>query len=131
MGYTKDNMTLYGHAIMCGGNKVTITPSSSPVVWGPHAPAVGGESSPAPPDFSADTLGAFLPSHDNTSGSPPKYTGMVRGVFETKAKATGGSGAYAIEPGAPPGFRLLWIVLLKKVEVPANSFVCVGSNVLD
>ena len=93
------------------------------MVWVPHAPAVGGESSPPPPDFSADTLGAFLPSHDNTSGVP-KYTGMVRGVFETKAKAGGGSGAYTLEPGAPPGFSPLWIALLKKVEVPANSFVC-------
>ena len=102
------------------------------MVWVPHAPAVGGESSPAPPDFSADTLGAFLPSHDDTSGVP-KYAGMVRSVFETKAKAGGGSGGggYAIEPGAPQGSSALWIALSKKVEVPANSFVCVGSNVLD
>ena len=75
------------------------------------------------------TLGAFLPSHDNTSGVP-KYAGMVRGVFETKAKTGGGRGAYAIEPGVPPGLSPLWILLLKKVEVPANSFVCVGSPVL-
>ena len=121
-----NNLTLYGHAITRGGTRVTITPSHSPVVWVPHAPAVGGESSPAPPDFSADTLGAFLPSHDNTTGVP-KYAGMVRGVFEMKAKAGGSSGAYAIEPGAPPGFGPLWIALLKKIEAPANSFVCVGS----
>ena len=127
-----NNLTLYGHSITRGGTKVTITPSTSPVVWVPQAPAVGGESSSDPPDFSAETLGAFLPSHDDTSGVP-KYAGMVRSVFETKAKAGGGSGGggYALLPGAPPGFSPLWIALLKKVEVPANSFVCVGSNVLD
>ena len=128
-----NNVTMYGHAITRGGTKVTITPSPSPVVWVPQAPAVGGEHSTASPDFSADTLGAFLPSHDSASGVP-KYAGMVRGVFEVKAKASGNSGAeaaYAIEPGAPPGMSPLWIVLLKKVEVPGNTFVCVGSNVLD
>ena len=132
---------MYGHAITRGGTKVTITPSTSPVVWVPQAPAVGGEHSTASPDFSADTLGAFLPSHDTGGGGPgsgvPKYVGMVRSVFEVKAKASG-SGAtlattppYAIEPAAPPGMSPLWIVLLKKVEVPGNTFVCVGSNVLD
>ena len=96
---------MYGHAITRGGTKVTITPSASPVVWVPQAPALGGEHSTTSPDFSADTLGAFLPSHDDTSGVP-KYAGMVRGVFETKAKAGGGSGAYALEPGVPPGLAL-------------------------
>ena len=135
-----NNVTVYGHAITRGGTKVTITPSPSPVVWVPHAPAVGGEGGAAAPDFSADTLGAFLPSHDDTSGVP-KYTGLVRGVFETRVKAGGGpnpgesagssSGAkYHIEPGAPPGQSPLWILLLKKVEVPANGFVCVGSTVV-
>jgi hypothetical protein len=128
-----NNLTLYGHAITRGGTKVTITPSPSPVVWVPHAPAVGGESSTAPLDFSADTIGAFLPSHDNTSGVP-KYAGMVRCVFETRAKSGGGAScgapAYAIVPGAPLGLSPLWIFWLKKVEVPANSFVCVGSHVL-
>ena len=124
-----NNLTVYGHAITRGGTKVAITPSPSPVVWVPQAPAVGGESSVAPPDFSADTLGAFLPSHDDTSGVP-KYAGMVRGVFQTRAKAASSTGAYAIEPGAPPGYSPLWIVLLKKFEVPANSFACVGSHAL-
>ena len=133
-------MTMYGHAITRGGTKVTITPSSSPVVWVPQAPAVGGEHSTASPDFSADTLGAFLPSHDTgghgpgSQGGVPKYVGMVRSVFEVKAKANGLSGggeaAFAIEPGAPPGMSPLWLVLLKKVEVPGNTFVCVDSNVL-
>ena len=60
---------------------------------------------------------------------------MVRGVFETSAKAGGAAGggassssvvsAYAIEPGAPPGMNPLWNVLLKKVDVLTNSFVCV------
>ena len=59
-----NNVTMYGHAITRGGTKVTITPSTSPVVWVPQAPAGGGEHSTTPPDFSADTLGAFLPSHD-------------------------------------------------------------------
>ena len=96
-----------------------------------RAPAVGGESSIASSQLSADTLGAFLPSHDDTRGVP-KYAGMVRGVFETKAmpsKAGGGSGpghasgAYAIEPGAPQGSPLspLWIVLLKKVEEQGDT----------
>ena len=128
-----NSVTVYGHAITRGGTKVTITPSPSPVVWIPHAPAVGG--SDAAPDFSADALGAFLPSHDDTSGVP-KYTGMVRGVFEVRVKAgsaaasSGNRPEYHIEPGAPPGQSALWILLLKKVEVPANSFVCVGSKVL-
>ena len=129
---------MYGHAITRGGTKVTITPSSSPVVWVPQAPAVGGEHSTTPPDFSADTLGAFLPSHDTgghgpgSQGGVPKYVGMVRSVFEVKAKAngSGGEAAYSIEPGAPTGTSLLWLVLLKKVEVPGNTFVCVDSNVL-
>ena len=134
-----NSVTMYGHAITRGGTKVTITPSPTPVVWVPQAPAVGGESSIDSSHFSADTLGAFLPSHDGT-GERPKYAGMVWGVFEVKAKANGvargvaassAASAYAIEPGAPPGVCPLWIVLLKKVEVPGNNFVCVGSNVLD
>ena len=40
-----NNLTLYAHAITRGGAKVTITPSPTPVVWLPHAPAVGGEGS--------------------------------------------------------------------------------------
>ena len=94
-----------------------------------------GENSSASPDFNADTLAASLPSHDGTSGVPT-YAGMVRGVFEVRAKAVGtasASGAevaYAIEPGAPPGFSPLWILSMKKIEVPAQSFVCFGSPVL-
>ena len=128
-----NNVQMYGHSITRGGAKVTIIPSPSPVVWVPQAPAVGG-STPSP-GFSADTLGVFLPSHDSTGGVP-KYSGMVRGMFEVKSKANGsptGSSpvsAYSLEPGAPPGMSPLWIALLKKVEVPSNSFVCVGSKVL-
>ena len=42
---TCTSLTLYAHAITRGGAKVTITPSPTPVVWLPHAPAVGGEGS--------------------------------------------------------------------------------------
>ena len=130
-----NSVTMYGHAITRGGTKVTITPSPTPVVWVPQAPAVGGESSIDSSRCSADTLGAFLPSHDGTGGFP-KYAGMVRGVFEVRAKVckedtSSGAPAYAIEPVTTPGVCALWIVLLKKVEVPGNNFVCVVSNVLD
>ena len=40
-----NHLSLYAHAITRGGANVTITPSPTPVVWLPHAPAVGGEGS--------------------------------------------------------------------------------------
>ena len=59
-----NNLTLYVHAITRGGAKVTITPSPTPVVWLPHAPAVGGEGSAGVANFEAATLGQLLRLHE-------------------------------------------------------------------
>ena len=79
-----NNLTLYAHAITRGGAKVTITPSPTPVVWLPHAPAVGGEGSAGVANFEVATLGQFLRSHADTTGVP-KCAGLARPVFEMKA----------------------------------------------
>ena len=127
-----NNVTVYGHAITRGGTKVTITPSPSPVVWAPSAPAVGGADSQTPA-FSTDALGQYLKSYEDVSGVP-KCTGLVRPVFEMKpvqqaqnagnssSSSSSGSG-YVLQPGAPPGRSALWLATSKKIEVPANGFV--------
>ena len=74
------NLTLYGHSITRGGAKVSITPSQSPVVWVPAAPAVGGSGSGIA-DFSASTLGQYVRAHEDTSGVP-KCKGLCRPIFE-------------------------------------------------
>ena len=124
-----NNVTVYGHAITRGGTKVTITPSPSPVVWAPSAPAVGGADSQTPA-FSTDALGQYLKSYEDVSGVP-KCTGLVRPVFEMKPvqqaqmESSSGSG-YVLQPGAPPGHSALWLATSKKFEVPANGFVLLG-----
>ena len=123
-----NNVTVYGHAITRGGTKVTITPSPSPVVWAPFAPAVGGANSQTPA-FSTDALGQYLKSYEDVSGVP-KCTGLVRPVFEMKPvqqapKESSGSG-YVLQLGAPPGHSVLWLATSKKIEVPANGFVFLG-----
>ena len=112
-----NNVTVYGHAITRGGTKVTITPSPSPVVWAPSAPAVGGADSQTPA-FSTDALGQYLKSYEDVSGVP-KCTGLVRPVFEMKpvqqAQTYAGSSSsssssgysYVLQPGAPPGHSAL------------------------
>ena len=132
-----NNVTVYGHAITRGGTKVTITPSPSPVVWAPSAPAVGGADSQTPA-FSTDALGQYLKSYEDVSGVP-KCTGLVRPVFEMKpvqqAQNAGSSSSssspapgsgYVLQPGAPPGHSALWLATSKKIEVPANGFVFLG-----
>ena len=135
-----NNVQIYGHAITRGGTKVTITPSPSPVVWAPFAPAVGGANSQTPA-FSTDELGQYLKSYEDVSGlsGVPKCTGLVRPVFEMKpvqqqAQNAGGSSnsssssgsGYVLQPGAPPGHSALWLATSKKIEVPANGFVFLG-----
>ena len=61
---------MYVLEIARGGSKLTITPSPAPVVWLPHAPAVGGEGSAGVANFEAATLGQFLRSHADTTGVP-------------------------------------------------------------
>ena len=115
-----NNLTLYAHAITRGGNKVTITPSPTPVVWLPHAPAVGGEGSGSGvANFEAATLGQFLRSHEDTTGVP-KCKGLARPVFEmTCSQASQGSqGAYALMPGAAPGRSALWLFTTKRKRCP-------------
>ena len=111
-----------------GGAKVTITPSPTPVVWLPHAPAVGGEGSGSGvANFEAATLGQFLRSHEDTTGVP-KCKGLARPVFEMKASqaSQGSQGAYALMPGASPGRSALWLFTTKKIEVPGKGFVFLG-----
>ena len=119
-----NNLTLYAHAITRGGAKVTITPSPTPVVWLPHAPAVGGEGSAGVANFEAATLGQFLRSHEDTTGVP-KCKGLARPVFEMKASQAS-QGAYALMPGAAPGRSALWLFTTKKIEVPGKGFVFLG-----
>ena len=107
-----------------GGAKVTITPSPTPVVWLPHAPAVGGEGSAGVANFEAATLGQFLRSHEDTTGVP-KCKGLARPVFEMKASQAS-QGAYALMPGAAPGRSALWLFTTKKIEVPGNGFLFLG-----
>ena len=115
-----NNLTLYAHAITRGGAKVTITPSPTPVVWLPHAPAVGGEGSGSGvANFEAATLGQFLRSHEDTTGVP-KCKGLARPVFEMKASPAS-QGAYALMPGASPGRSALWLYTMKKIEIPGKG----------
>ena len=101
-----------------------ITPSTSPVVWLPQAPAVGGEGSGSGvADFEAATLGQFLRSHEDTTGVP-KCKGLARPVFEMKASQA--QGAYVLMPGAAPGRSALWLFTTKKIEVPGKGFVFLG-----
>ena len=82
------------------GAKVSITPSPTPVVWWPNAPAVGGEGSGSGvAKFEAATLGQFLRSHECTV-TVPKCKGLVRPVFEMKASQQT-QGAYALMPSPP------------------------------
>ena len=119
-----NNLTLYAHAVTRGGAKVTITPSPTPVVWLPHAPAVGGEGSAGVANFEAATLGQFLRSQEDTTGVP-ECKGLARPVFEMKAQASA-PGAYALMPGAAPGRSALWLFTTKKIEVPGKGFVFLG-----
>ena len=108
-----------------GGPKVTITPSPTPVVWVPNAPAVGGEGSGSGvADFEAATLGQFLRSHEDTTGVP-KCKGLARPVFEMKCSQAS-QGAYALMPGAAPGRSPLWLFTTKKIEVPVKGCVFLG-----
>ena len=120
-----NTLTLYAHAITRGGAKVTITPSPTPVVRLPHAPAVGGEGSGSGvANFEAATLGQFLRSHEDATGVP-KCKGLARPAFEMKASQAS-QGTYALMPGASPGRSALWLLSTKKIEVPGKGFVFLG-----
>ena len=123
-----NNLRLYGHAITRGRSKVSITPSPTPVVWLPNAPAAGGEGSGLGVEkFEAATLGQFLRSHEDTLTVPPKCKGLVRPVFEMKASQHEPQGPYALEPlPSGPGRSVLWLYTKKKIEVPAKGFVFLG-----
>ena len=118
-----------------GDTKVQLTPSQTPVAWvpqRPHAPAVGseGEGSGSPgaslvANFDSAILGQFLRSREDTEGVVPQCKGLVRPVFEMKAgPGPQGSpqGAYGLMPMA----AALWLLALKKIEVPAKGFVFLG-----
>ena len=115
-GELGNNLTLYGHAITRGGSKVSITPSPTPVVWLPNAPAIGGEGSGLGVEkFEAATLGQFLRSHEDTLTVPPKCKGLVRPVFEMKASQQT-QGAYALMPSAPQGGVLCGCTRRRKLK---------------
>ena len=127
-------VSLYGHAITRGGNKVTITPSPTPICWVPTGPAVGGDSGrPAPPaePFGPLTLGQYLRSNEE-SNAAPKCMGYVRPVFEVRPQQTPppvqpGAPAYNVQPGAPPGNSMLWLFLCKRTEmIPGGGFLSLG-----
>ena len=102
-----------------------ITPSPSPVVWVPAAPAVGGSGSGIA-DFSASTFGQYVRAHEDTSGVP-KCKGMCRPIFEHKTTSSrGGAAGVHLEPGAPAGKSALWLFSAKKIEVPSGGFVFLG-----
>ena len=104
---------------------MSISPTPSPVVWAPAAPAVGGSGSGIAA-FSASTLGQYVRAHEDTSGVP-KCKGLCRPVFEyRKGESKGNSAAYSLEPGAPPGKSPLWLFSVKRIEVPAGGFVFWG-----
>ena len=83
-----NDVALHAHSITCGGSKATITPSSTPVVWVPRAPAVGGEGSVGVAKFEAANLGQFLCPHEDTTVVPVYSKGLARPVFEMEMKAS-------------------------------------------
>jgi len=130
-----NNVTVWGHAITRGGNKVIMNPSPSPVAWVPSSPAVGGNfeggedssGSQGGTVFGTATLGQFLRSHEDVS-TVPKCTGLVRPIFEMKTltQNSGGRAVYSIQPGAPSGQSALWLFTSKKIELPPGAFVALG-----
>ena len=123
-----NNLALYGHAITRERSKVWITPSPTPVVWLPNAPATGGEGSGLGVEkFEAATLGQFLRSHEDTLTVLPKCKGLVRPVFEMKASQQTPQDPYALMPlPSGPGRSVLWLYTTKKIEIPAKGFVFLG-----
>ena len=101
-----------------------ITPSFSPVVWAPAAPAVGG-SGLGIADFSASTFGQYVRAHEDTSGVP-NSKGLCRPIFEHKTNSSSGAAGFHLEAGAPTGKSALWLFAAKKIEVPAGGFVFLG-----
>ena len=120
-----NNLTLYAHAITRGGPKVTITPSPTPVVWLPHAPAVGGEGSAGVANFEAATLGQFLRSHEDTTGVP-KCKGLARPVFEMKASQASQGGCIRADAWGRPRAESFVVVYNEENEVPGKGFVFLG-----
>ena len=104
-----NSLTLYGHSITRGGNKVTVTPSPTTVVWVPEKVFPGGEvgeegGGSGVAKFEAATLGQFLRSHEDPW--VPRCKGFARPVFVMKlAQSKGESShpAHALMPGPPTG----------------------------
>ena len=116
-----NNLTLYGHSITRGGNKVTITPAPSPVVW---VPTLGEQA--AVGAFTPDNLGQFVRSYEDVSGATPKCTGLHRPVFEVRPAQTAGStSAYVLQPTSATR-NPVWLFTKQKVEIPAGGYVCLG-----
>ena len=125
-----NNLTLYGHSVTRGGNRVTITPSPSPLVW---APTLGENAELA--SFSANTLGQFLKSYEDTTGAAPRCKGLHRPVFEVRPAApslpagaavgAGSSNQYVLQPGGA-NRNPVWLFTTTKITLPAGSYICLG-----
>jgi len=83
--------------------------------------------------FSWQTLGQWLPSFENTSGTTPKLEGYVRPVFEVHARqppqpkgkaaaeSSGGTAASTITPNTAVGSQQVLFFLCKKVDITAGA----------
>ena len=114
-------LTLYAHGITRGhGNKVTITPSPTPVVW-----VCTGE---ATSEFSTDNLGPYIPSREDVSGAVPKLTGFVRPVFEViptqpQQVTTGTAGVSTVLQPNMKSKTCLTLYTIEKLELKAKQYM--------
>ena len=93
-------------------------------------PADGGEGGGfGVAQFEAANLGQFLRSHEDTTTSVPKCKGLVRPVFEMRIQQPQQGQqpqpvGHALQPHA--GRSAVWIMTVKKIEIPAKGFVLLG-----
>jgi hypothetical protein len=108
-----NKVTLYGHSITRGnGNKVTVVPSPTTVVW------ISGEGTD---EFSTDTLGHYIPSHEDVSGAAPKLIGLVRPVFEVVPSPQVG-GSMVLQPKMNSR-TLMTLFTIKKLDIKAKHYM--------
>ena len=112
-------LTLYAHGITRGnGNKVTVTPSPTPVAWVCTVEATSA--------FSTDNLGPYIPSREDVSGAVPKLTGLVRPVFEvmpTQKVTTGTAGVSTVLQPNMNSKTCLTLYTIKKLELKAKQYM--------
>ena len=123
------NASLYSHSITRGGSsKVTITPSVAPIVFVPNASA-------DPSTFSHKSLGPWMPSQENTSGTTLKIMGLARPVFEVtsiSASLTAGASSSStssgplVKPVNVPNRNCVHFFTSSKIELPAHGWIALG-----